>query len=323
MDVGGLVHGFRIDASGRVEEVGWDGLRADAAEDGLFVWAHLDANAEDARSWLREELDVGVADALLAEDTRPRAASHPGGVQVNLRGINVNPGADPDDMVSLRIWVEASRILSVRVRRVRAAEDVASLLRAGDGPRSVGEMLVSLADRLETRIDDAVAELAEHLDEFEERQAVEGANPAKGPELAEIRRRAVVLRRYLAPQRVALDDLARGRWGGLSPDDRAELREVVDRTVRHVEDLEAIRERAAVAQEEQSQHLAAELNRRIYALSIVAGLFLPLSFLTGLLGINVAGIPGATSSGGFVVVCAMLAVVVVGEVLLFRRLRWM
>lgn len=319
---GGLIQCFRVGADGRPEEGGWEGLRAGPPAGG-FLWAHLDAGSDDARAWLHGELPEAAAEALLVEDTRPRAVGHPDGLQLNLRGVNTNPGAEPDDMVSLRIWVEDTRILTVRVRRVMAAEDVAGQLRAGEGPRSPGGLLVALAERLEVRIDDAVSDLAEHLDAFEERQALEGADPAKGPELAEIRRQSVVLRRYLAPQRVALEDVARGRLGNLSPEQAADLREVVDRTVRHLEDLEAIRERAAVAQEEQSQHLAAELNRRIYALSIVAGLFLPLTFLTGLLGINVAGIPGADSPVGFAVVSGLLAAVVGFEVLLFRRLRWM
>ena len=90
-----------------------------------------------------------------------------------------------------------------------------------------------------------------------------------------------------------------------------------------VEDLEAARERTAVTQDELDNRLSEQLNRRMYALSIVAGIFLPLSFVTGLLGINVAGIPGSETGWAFAAVCAALAVVGVGELWLFRKSGWL
>jgi zinc transporter len=63
------------------------------------------------------------------------------------------------------------------------------------------------------------------------------------------------------------------------------------------------------------------MNRNMYVLSIVAGVFLPLGLFTGLLGINVGGIPGTNSDYAFVVVCALLLVVAGVVLLLFRRLR--
>jgi zinc transporter len=57
-------------------------------------------NDEDARQWLRNSagLEELVADALLTEETRPRAMTIDDGVLLALRGINMNPGAEPDDM---------------------------------------------------------------------------------------------------------------------------------------------------------------------------------------------------------------------------------
>ena len=91
--------------------------------------------------------------------------------------------------------------------------------------------------------------------------------------------------------------------------------------MRYIEDLESARDRAAVTQEELSARLAEDMNRNTYLLSIVAALFLPLGFITGLLGINVGGIPGADVKWAFAAVCGMLAVIVALQVWLFRRFR--
>jgi zinc transporter len=78
-----------------------------------------------------------------------------------------------------------------------------------------------------------------------------------------------------------------------------------------------------VVQEELSSRLSEKMDRTMYVLSIVAAIFLPLGFLTGLLGINVGGIPGADYSGSFMIFSLMLAVIVVMQIWLFKFKKWM
>ena len=237
-----------------------------------------------------------------------------------MRGVNLNPGADPEDMVAVRLWAESGRVITIRRRRLLALQDLHEHILVGKGANNVGGFVADVARRLVERMASAIGELDEQLDSIEEESNDSMAE--KRVELAELRRQAIRLRRYLSPQRDALSRLAAERVDWLGELERLEIREVLDRTTRYVEDLEASRERAAVTQEEFSNRLAEELNRRMYALSIVAGIFLPLSFATGLLGINVGGIPGSDTPIGFAAVCVILGLLAVGELLIFRRLRW-
>ena len=68
--------------------------------------------------------------------------------------------------------------------------------------------------------------------------------------------------------------------------------------------------------------LTERLNKNMYALSVVAAIFLPLGFLTGLLGINIGGIPGAENPQAFVVICGMLALVVGLQIVIFQKMCW-
>lgn len=104
--------------------------------------------------------------------------------------------------------------------------------------------------------------------------------------------------------------------------DRLQVREASDKITRLVEDLDAAKDRAAVAYEELSSRVAEQMNQRMYLLSLVAGLFLPLGFLTGLLGVNVGGIPLADNPWGFVGVVLFLLALVLVQVLVFRRRHW-
>jgi zinc transporter len=75
-------------------------------------------------------------------------------------------------------------------------------------------------------------------------------------------------------------------------------------------------------QEELAARVSEQINRNMYVLSIVAAVFLPLGLVTGYLGINVGGIPGADWRWAFAIVGLGLLAIAGFELWLFRRLKW-
>ena len=110
-------------------------------------------------------------------------------------------------------------------------------------------------------------------------------------------------------------------WFGEKP--KFQLRELSERTDRFIEALASTRDRAAITQGELDNRLSGEMNKAMYVLSIVAAIFLPLSFFTGLLGINVGGIPGAENKWAFLFVTFLLIMIALLLLGLFRRIRWL
>ena len=291
----GLIVAFRLDGKGGGAAIDWDGVRSWTPGDET-LWVHLDRNREPACDWVRDEsgLDSTTADALMAAETRPRAFTTAQGMMVILRGVNLNPGADPEDMVGLRLWLEDHRVISVRYRPLMAVNDLRGLTEQGRGPTGPGEFLVMVTDRLVERMGPVVADLSERLDELDVGLAEMEPADARG-ELRRLRHTAIVLRRHLAPQRDVLARLQVEQLPWLSQGDKLALREVADRTVRYVEELDEVRERAIVLQDELMTRLSEQMQKTMYILTVVAAVMLPLSFVTGLLGVNVGGIPGDKS----------------------------
>jgi zinc transporter len=285
-------------------------------------WLHLDRGESRATSWLRDHsgLDAVVVDALLAEETRPRLATFGDGLMVILRGVNQNPGADPDDMVSLRIWIDARRIVTIRARRLMAAQDLKADIERGVAPSSTADVLIRLVAHLVARVAPVVDSLGDSVDELEQR-SLDGPVRQMRSELASVRRAAIGLRRYLAPQRDVLARLAADPSRILDEGMRMRLRESVDAMMRYVEELDALRERCIVVAEEIATMLAERMNRTMYVLSLVGTVFLPLGFITGLLGVNVAGIPGEEYPLAFGLLTFGLVALGVLEVVMFRRWR--
>jgi zinc transporter len=202
-----------------------------------------------------------------------------------------------------------------------AAQDKRERLANGHGPKTTGEFLARLTDSLIDRMGPVVGELEDQVDDLEDRVLTKSKSSLRS-ELSDIRRTAITLRRYLAPQREAMARLMMEDMAWLSDMDKAMLREVADRTTRYVEDLDAARERAAVVHEELAAQLADQMNRTMYVLTVVAAILLPPSLLTGLLGINVGGMPGVDSEVSFTVVAIAIVVIGVVEFLILRWLKW-
>jgi zinc transporter len=297
-------------------------VRAHRPEDG-WLWVHLQRDAPFTRDWLEREsgLDEILREALLSSESRPRCEAYGDGLLLSLRGVNLNPGADPEDMVALVLWAEAGRVVSVRRRRIMAVDSVRESIRAGHAPPTVGDFLATVAEGLVERMGPVIDALEEEVADLEEDIV---ANRTEGIrlKLAELRRTAIGLRRYIGPQREAMARLLAQQAGWISATDRRWLREVADRITRYVEDLDAARERAQIVQEELAARVSEQINRNMYLLSVVAAVFLPLGLVTGYLGINVGGIPGADWRWAFAIVGFMLLAIAALELWLFRRLKF-
>lgn len=288
-----------------------------------FIWLHLDGRKEDAQAWLKTQADIPeiARSALLASETRPRSDTIGHGALVNLRALGATPDDDPDPLVSIRFWAQTGRAISLTYRSPLALEPVIAQFMEGeisDGGDLVSEVAVHITGQLDPHI----AAMGDVLDDIEVGLENERLRSLRR-KVNHVRSRAISYRRFVAPQRTALERLATNPSDWLDEDDRLHLRDAADRFARMAEELESIRERAAIVHDELTDLRAEQLDARSLVISIVAFVFLPLTFLTGLLGMNVEGIPYAKEPWAFwgvVAVCVLMALLVIGY---FVRRHWL
>jgi zinc transporter len=209
-------------------------------------------------------------------------------------------------------------VISVRQRHIMAIDDIRANIANGNGPKGPGDFVVMLAGDLVDRMADALLDLQDLVDKFEETIMTDQSAQFR-KQLGMLRRRAIAKRRHIVPQQEALLQLAHQRVSWIDERQRAQLGVIADRETRHVEELETLRERAAIIQDEIMTRLSEQVNRTMYILSIVAAIFLPVGFLTGLLGVNLGGIPGRDWEWAFWIECAFFVIIAAIEVWLFRR----
>lgn len=273
-----------------------------------FVWLHADGRGELSTMDLPGYVPPMAANALVAHETRPRCDEIDDAVLINLRGTALEASHGSDGLVSIRVWVEERRVTSVSRYRLAAFGKVEAIMRAGkitDG----GDFVSLLAQAISKELDPQVADLGDQLDDCE--AMLDGDIYALRRKIAHIRSQAIVLRRFVAPDRDALSQMSQLEFAWIAKDDRMHLREAADRFARMAEELESVRERAALLHEQLTDLRAEMIDQRSLAIAIVAFIFLPLTFITGLLGMNVEGIPGAKEPWAFwgvVVFCVLIGV---------------
>jgi len=317
-----LLHAYSLD---NLEAIEANNICFELERESL-TWAHLDAHHPDARNWLGRhvpDLDQLIVDALLATETRPRMVEHNHGLLVILRGVNLNLGHEPEDMVSVRIWIDSKRIISAQLRKLYAVSDVVESIENQSGPKTAGDFLVLLAKRLFERMEPSLNELNDQLDDIEERVML---NPSveERQDVIDIRKQAIEYRRYIAPQRdimAQLCDSVSTSW--ISKNHERQIHECHDRLLRYIENLDSVRERAQIVKDELSNALSDRLNRNLYLLSVITTIFLPLGFLTGLFGINIGGMPGVDNPHAFWLFTGILIAIIIAQILFFRGLRWL
>lgn len=319
----GLIFACQLDNKGAAKLIDWNAVES-WPENGPPLWIHLQRNSERAQRWLRERSGISAitADALLAEETRPRVFSGNRGLVTVLRGVNLNDGSEKEDMIAVRFWSEGKRLITLRDERLQSARDVLSLLiDDGEGPKSIPELYLAFVLRVNERIAPSIVSYEAQIDNIEE-SISKNMNSAQTTELMELRQNTVFLRRYLAPQRLALNELVAHPPKWAHTEWSAKLREGSDSLIRMVEDLDAIRDRAIVLKDDMANQLSEKINRTLYLLAILSAIFLPLTFLTGLLGVNIGGMPGVKSDSAFWLFTAFMIAILVVEVILLRRIKW-
>ena len=216
-----------------------------------YEWLHFTSAKDSCEKWMDEDkqIDRLATRCLLAADSRPRTIFHDDALLINLRGVNLHPGSDPEDMIGIRFFVQKNRIISVEKRPLKATRDIAERLKKQKAPQTTGGFVAWFGLAIADRMNPTIIELNEQVDVLEEKVDSDSGQ-SHISELSELRRDAIMLRRYLAPQRDALNTLSLQNVDFINEDDRLRIREAADQATRINEELEAIRERCAIVKDQ-------------------------------------------------------------------------
>ena len=285
-------------------------------------WIVLDGRDDADRAWIASQsgFEDAIREIVAQSPARNDRLRLEAAVVLTLTRLAA-PGGE--GRAGLEIVIEPRRIVTVCYGTEAMVEQALARQAEGAAPMGTGRALSLLVGALVKPLEREVTRLADRIGGLEDAAMKETDDDGMDDAVVLVGREVLDLRRYLAPLHDEVSYLA------LNPDelpgqaDPRHLRRAADSLARLVSALDSSHNRILLILSQLRNRDSTRDSRAMHKLTIVATVFLPLSFITGLLGINVAGIPDSHNPYGFWAVCGFLIAVAIGSILLIRWRKWM
>jgi magnesium transporter len=178
-------------------------------------------------------------------------------------------------------------------------------------------------------LDNLIHNYSPAMDDFEKRISnieeliIKKPDPRVLDRIFKFKKETLNLKRILGPQREVINRLSRGEFRLIPAELRAYYRDIFDEISRYAEITESHRDVIMMALDAYLSATSNRLNEVMRALTLISTIFLPLTFITGLFGMNFHHIPGAGSWWGFYLTIGASALIGAGMYLFFKFKKWM
>lgn len=296
-----IIFAYNFDNHGKASGLTNDEIASVEIQNEGLAWVHLDATNPFAKGWLENSvgyLDHLIIDALLAQETRSRIIEFDEGLLIILRAVNLNKNSEPDDMVSLRIWIDCDRIITIQRRDVKSVYEIAQKITEGKTIKSSGEFLYNLIYEILITISPFIYDMNERIDDIEEK-IMTTHDMIFREKIMQLRTQSAVFKRYLSPQKEVIAKLQKIEHSWIDDWAKRHFQETFNQITHLVEELDEASNRSQILHDELANAMSETMNKSMYKLSMISIIFMPLTFITGLFGMNIGGIPGAENSASF------------------------
>jgi magnesium transporter len=201
---------------------------------------------------------------------------------------------------------------------------VREALRAGKG-----RLRKSEADFLAYSLMDAVVDnyfvimerLGDNIEELED-ELVTGVQPQVLRQVHQLRRENIFLRKSVWPMREVVGGLERGEFPLMNHGTRIYLRDLYDHTIQVMDTVETFRDMLGGMLDLYLSSVSFRLNQVMKVLTIIATIFIPLTFLAGLWGMNFHFMPELRQAWGYPAALLLMAVIAGWMLYLFKKNKW-
>ncbi len=302
------------------------GYRRAAVSDRVS-WVNLDSvNQADAVESLGNTFDLHplVMEDILNTDQRPKIEDYDGYLYIVLRMLRFDKEQRQIHSEQVSLILGSDFVLSFQELPGDVFDGVRQRLRAGRRIRFMR------ADYLAYALLDAVVdhyfEMLEHIgDQVEELedQLIDKPGTDSLTRIHHYKREMLLLRKSIWPLREVLSRLARDDSPLISQETRLYLRDVYDHAIHVIDNIDTIRELLMGMLDLYVSSVSKRMNEIMKVLTIFASLFMPLTFIVGIYGMNFDVMPELHWRWGYPVVMLGMLVIVLGLLVVFRRKRWL
>ncbi|HEY4319281.1 MAG TPA: transporter [Herbaspirillum sp.] len=319
---GGLICAYRFD-DGVPTAMRWREVQAAEGEVAppSFSWLHAKSVDGKIRHWLEAEESIPehIREFLLGSDTTPCLNASGDSIYGTLVDIKMEISDTGTEKGALHFFLNSRRLLTLRNQALCSTNLLRQEVAGGETFANTTELFAGLLRCLGDGFTDRIEILNDEVDDIEESVLSDRRSEDRAA-LSAIRRQLAELRRHITPERRLLQQFNRMRPAWVTPAAQEQLAQSMDAFNELHLTLEALYERAKLLQEEIASQMSEQMNRNLMALSILTALLMPATLVSGIFGMNVAGLPGLHDDYAFLTVMGVMLAMGLATVGL---LKWM
>lgn len=286
-------------------------------------WLHLDFANQETIDWINatELLPELVKEELIKPNQIAKETRFDTGILVVLRGVNITPNSLPDPIVTFRFYITDNLIISTRHQQIDAIAQLKDKFDHGIGPVDVADWLIQISELISDQVNISFDNVHNRIIKLEDNALNQRIFSYK--EIGRVRKQLIILRRLLAPQRDIFVRISTERISWIDDNDRQHLHDISNQQSHYISDIDSCLLRLGSLMEQINGLLAESTNKRIYLMTLVTLIFMPITFLTSLLGVNLSGIPFSESNWGFGAFVILIVLVCIGSIIWLKSKKWM
>lgn len=222
---------------------------------------------------------------------------------------------------TINMFIGKNYIVTIHLTHIRFLSKVISkVLYKGDeySPMHVMHMLIS--EIVEGYIP-LISKIENRLDELEENDAHTKGSKIMN-EVFDLRSDLLKLRRGLLPMRELIHRFLVSRRVDMTDNDRKYFHDVYDELLQQTEIIEASRELASDIRENYMTYNSFKSNNIMMTLTVISTIFLPLTFLAGVYGMNFSYMPELQTEYGYFVLWIVMFLIAAGMLWFFKKKGW-
>ncbi|QLE02750.1 magnesium/cobalt transporter CorA [Galbibacter sp. BG1] len=188
--------------------------------------------------------------------------------------------------------------------------------------RGADYLFFALIDAIVDQYFVILEDLANQIELLEER-VYNNPEPEIANKIQSLRKEVMAIRKSIFPVREITNRLVKTEHRLFHPETKLFLSDVHDHSIQIHETLEMLREMSMSLMEMYMSNMSNKMNEVMKVLTIMASIFIPLTFIAGIYGMNFQHMPELHSEYGYYIVLAIMFIILVGMLIFFKRKKWL
>ncbi len=266
---------------------------------------------------------------LILEDVvdthqRPKYEEYPKGVFLIVHAIHFDADKVEISKEQVGIYFRKGLILSFQESDTDLFEPVRKRVQMGRGrirQRGADYLAYALIDTLVDNYFEVMNRVEEVIESIEDSILLSEGHHAK-ERIHGLKKELMVIRKSIAPLREAISRFSRAESPFIEESSTVYIRDLYDHTIQVMDVVESYRDMLNGLQDLYLSEISFRMNQVMQVLTIITTIFVPLSFLAGLYGMNFEFIPELKFRYGYFVLLGVMLLIFIGSLIYFRRKKW-